>query len=92
MMATWGKVEADLAERATYNRLCWYNYGDGSGGFAVSEVPNDEEALFLYEIVGSMAEFMDFEIKPVIDLESAMPLAAAVMERTAAVSHQSTNI
>jgi hypothetical protein len=57
-------------------------YGDGSGGFTVSEVANDDDAAFLFEVVGALSEFLQFEIKPVIDLESALPLSAAIMQRT----------
>lgn len=81
-MDIWGKIEADVAQRPGTNRLCWYAYGDGSGGFFVSEIANDDDAAFLFEVVGALAEFVEFEIKPVVGLESTMALAAAVMERT----------
>lgn len=85
MMDIWGKVEADVAERPGMNRLCWFAFGDGSGGFSVSEVANDDDAAFLFEVVGALSEFLEFEVKPVVDLESVMPLTAAIMERTGAV-------
>lgn len=84
MMNMWGKVEADIAERPGTKRLCWYAYGDGSGGFSVSEIANDEDAAFLFEVIGALSEFLEFEVKPVVDLESALPLSAAIMERTSA--------
>ncbi len=35
-----------------------------------------------FEVVGALSEFLHYEIKPVIDLESTLSLSAAVMERT----------
>lgn len=81
MMGIWGKIEADLAERPGIDRLSWYSYGDGSGGFSVSEVADDQLA-FLFEILGALSEFMEFEVKPVVDLETALASMPAMMERT----------
>ena len=32
MTAAWGKLEADLTENPDFERVCWYMFGDGSGG------------------------------------------------------------
>ena len=38
MMDVWGKIEADTALNPDVERLCWYVYTDGSGGFTVNRV------------------------------------------------------
>ena len=82
MMEIWGKIEADLAEKSGVERLCWYLYSDGSGGFAVNRVADDTSALaFGPETALALEEFLEIETRPVHDLESAMPVIAAAMER-----------
>ena len=82
MMEIWGKIEADLAEKSGVERLCWYLYSDGSGGFAVNRVADDTSALaFGLETALALEEFLEIETRPVHDLESAMPVIAAAMVR-----------
>ncbi len=85
MMDTWGKLEADMAEHPGMNRHCWYLYSDGSGGFAVSEVADEESArAFGLELHLALGEFLDLDWRPVHDLESAMGPIMAAMERISA--------
>ena len=82
MMEIWGKIEADLAENPDVERLCWYLYSDGSGGFAVNRIADNDPALaFGLETALALGEFLEIETRPVHDLESAMPVIAAAMER-----------
>jgi hypothetical protein len=82
MMEIWGKIEADLAENPDVERLCWYLYSDGSGGFAVNRIADNTSALaFGLETALALEEFFEIETRPVHDLESAMPVIAAAMER-----------
>ena len=74
MMEIWGKIEADLAENPDVERLCWYLYSDGSGGFAVNRIADNDSALaFGLETALALEEFLEIETRPVHDLESAMP-------------------
>lgn len=83
MMAVWGKIEADMAANAGIERLCWYIFGDGAGGFTVSRVADDQAAnAFMLEIALALAEFLDMETRPVFDLASAMPAITSAMGRT----------
>lgn len=82
MMETWGKLEAELAEHPGMNRHCWYLFSDGSGGFAVSEVADEEAArAFGLELHLALAEFLELDLRPVHDLESAMGPIMAASER-----------
>ena len=82
MMDVWGKIEADTAENPDVERLCWYVYTDGSGGFTVNRVADNDSALaFGLEVALALEEFLEMETRPVLDLESAMPAIAAATQR-----------
>lgn len=82
MMATWGKLEADLATNPHMERLCWYLYLDGSGGFTVSRVADDDEAhRFGLEMALALGEFLELESRMVLDLDQSMPAIMKAMER-----------
>lgn len=82
MMAVWGKIEADTAERADSERLCWYLYSDGSGGFTVSRIADSDDASrFAMEIALSLGEFLELDSRTVLDLDGAMPAIAGAIER-----------
>lgn len=84
MMATWGKLEADMAENPSMERLCWYLYQDGSGGFTVSKVTDDESAQrFGLELSLALGEFLELDSRIVLDLDTAMPAIMNAMERIA---------
>ena len=82
MMAVWGKLESEADAHSEFERLCWYTYTDGSGGFTVSRL-KDEAAAHAWGLEQSLAlgEFMELEARPVQDLESAMPAITAAVER-----------
>ena len=82
MMDVWGKIEADTAQNPDVERLCWYVYTDGSGGFTVNRVADNDSALaFGLEVALALEEFLELETRPVLDLESAMPAIAAATQR-----------
>lgn len=81
MMEVWGKIEADMAERTSNQRLCWYLYADGSGGFTVSDVQDGEAEAFGLETTLALGEFLEFDTRPVFDMETAMPAIMAAMAR-----------
>jgi hypothetical protein len=82
MMATWGKLEAEEAENPNTERLCWYLYGDGSGGFTVSRVNDDVTAHQVgLETALALGEFLELESRTVLDLDTAMPAIMGAVER-----------
>lgn len=82
MMAVWGKIEADTAARTDTERLCWYAYSDGSGGFTVSKLADgDDASRFSLEIALALAEFLELDSRTVLDLDGAMPAIAGAIER-----------
>ena len=82
LMEIWGKIEADTAANPNVERVCWYMFGDGSGGFTVSKA-NDVDAAnaFGLEIALAMADFLELDSKIVLDLDAAMPAIIKGMER-----------
>lgn len=85
MMDIWGKIEADMAENPNTERVCWYLYGDGSGGFTVADVKDQETADTLgLETALALGEFLELDSRPVHDLETAMPAIMRAMERVTA--------
>ncbi len=82
MMATWGKLEAETAERPHSKRLCWYLYADGSGGVSVSEIADETAAhQFGLETALALGEFLELESRSVLDLDTAMPAIMGAVER-----------
>jgi len=81
MMEIWGKVEAAQAENPSIERVCWYIFGDGSGGFTVNKATDVEAATaFGLEVSLALGEFLEFDSKIVFDLDSAMPAILKGME------------
>lgn len=82
MMDTWGKIEAETAERPGLERLCWYLYADGSGGFTVSETSDEAVAsAFGLETALALGEFLEFDTRVVYDMDAAMPAIMAAVGR-----------
>lgn len=81
MMTVWGKIEADTAENPNVERLCWYMYGDGSGGFTVSKVADDAADTQALEFSLALGEFLEIDSRPVFDLDSAMPAIMGAIGR-----------
>jgi hypothetical protein len=74
MMTIWGKLEAAMAENPNVERLCWYISADASGGVTVSKALDVEAATaFELETCLALGEFLEFDHKVVLDLETAMP-------------------
>ena len=62
--------EADTAQNPDVERLCWYVYTDGSGGFTVNRVADNDSALaFGLEVALALEEFLEMETRPVLDLD-----------------------
>jgi hypothetical protein len=82
MMAVWGQLEAEQDAHPEVERLCWYLYADGSGGFTVADFKDDAAAhAWGLEQALALGEFLELDSRPVHDLESAMPAISAAMER-----------
>jgi hypothetical protein len=82
MMDRWAKIEAAQAENPSLERVCWYMFGDGSGGFIVNKATDVEAAsAFGLELSLAMSEFLEFDSKIVLDLDSAMPAIMKATER-----------
>lgn len=82
MMAVWGKIEADLAENTSVERVCWFLNADGTGGFTVDRVKDADAAMaFNLEVALSLGEFIELDSRPVLDLDAAMPAIAKSLER-----------
>jgi hypothetical protein len=74
MMERWGKIEAAQAENPSVERVCWYMFGDGSGGFTINKAIDVEAATaFGLEVSLALSEFLELDSKIVLDLDSAMP-------------------
>lgn len=82
MMERWGKIEAAQAENASIERVCWYIFGDGSGGFTVNKATDVDAAnAFGLEVSLALGEFLELDSKIVLDLDSAMPAILKGIER-----------
>jgi hypothetical protein len=82
LMALWGKVEVDQAENTSLERVCWYMFSDGSGGFTVVKA-NDIEAANAWglEVGLALGDLIELENKVVLELEAAMPAIQKALER-----------
>jgi hypothetical protein len=83
LMEIWGKIEADMAASPDLERVCWYMFSDGSGGFQVVKTHDAEAAAaFGLELSLALGEFLEFESKIVLDLDTAMPAIMKAVERS----------
>lgn len=74
MMATWGKLEASLAENPSVERLCWYITADATAGVTVDRVIDADAAAALnLETALALGEFLELDSRIVLDMETAMP-------------------
>jgi len=81
MMATWGKLEAALAENPDLERLSWYIFADGSGGSEVVRATDSAAAhQASLEMSLALGEFLDLDSRIVLDLDTAMPAIAKALE------------
>jgi hypothetical protein len=82
MMTVWGKIEADEAANPNSERLCWFIYGDGSGGFTVSRFTDPVAATAMgLEMTLALGEYLEMDVRPVLDLEAALPAITAAVGR-----------
>jgi hypothetical protein len=82
LMEIWGKIEADTAQNPNLERVCWYMFGDGTGGFTVNKVHDVEAAnAFGLEISLALGDFLELDSRVVLDLDSAMPAIVKAVER-----------
>jgi hypothetical protein len=82
LMDRWGKIEADQAQNPSVERVCWYMFGDGSGGFTVNKAVDAEAAnAFGLEVSLALSEFLELDSRIVLDLETAMPAIMKGVER-----------
>ena len=77
-----GKIEADQAQNPGVERVCWYIFGDGSGGFTVNRAVDIEAAnAFGLEISLALGDFLELDSRIVLDLDSALPAIQKGVER-----------
>ena len=82
MMAVWGQLESEQDSHPGMERVCWYLYTDGSGGFTVANVADEATAhAWGLEQTLALGEFLELDTRPILDLESAMPAITAAMAR-----------
>jgi hypothetical protein len=81
-MEIWGKIEADQAQNPSVERICWYMFGDGSGGVTVNKAVDIEAAnAFGLEISLALGDFLELDSKIVLDLDNALPAIQKAVER-----------
>jgi hypothetical protein len=82
MMERWSKLEAAQAEDTSSERLCWYLFADGSGGFTVNKVTDPDAAVaFELELALALSEFLELKTDICVDLDTAMPAILKGIER-----------
>jgi hypothetical protein len=82
MMQVWGKLEEAQATNPSVERLCWYIFGDGSGGLTVLKaIDVDAANAWGLEVTLALSEFLELESHVVLDMESAMPAILKAVER-----------
>jgi hypothetical protein len=82
LMEIWGKIEADTAQNPDLERVCWYMFGDGTGGFTVNKVHDPDAAnAFGLEIALALGDFLELDSRIVLELETAMPSILKAVER-----------
>ena len=82
-MERWGKIEADMEASPSIERIGFYMFGDGSGGLAISKV--DEAGLMLSLELGlALGEFVESDMRVIVDMESAAGAIANAVARVAA--------
>ena len=81
LMTVWGKLEERAAADSSSERVCWFQYSDGSGGVAIDKVKDVEAALALgLEQSLTLGEFIELDTKIGMDLDAALPLIIKAQE------------
>jgi hypothetical protein len=85
LMAVWGKLEERAAADPSSERICWFEYSDGSGGVTIEKVADLDAALALgLEHSLSLGEFIELETKIGIDLDTSLPAIMKAQENVSA--------
>ena len=81
LMSVWGKLEERTAADSSAERLCWFQFSDGSGGVTIDKVKDVEAALALgLEQSLTLSEFIEIDTKIGLDLESSLPMIMKAQE------------
>ena len=81
LMTIWGKFEQRAAADTSSERVCWFQFSDGSGGITVDKVKDVEAALALgLEQSLTLGEFIELDTKVGVDLDAALPLILKAQE------------
>ena len=76
-----GKLEAAQANNPSVERLCWYIFGDGSGGLTVIKaIDVDAANAWGLEVTLALSEYLEFESHVVLDMDTAMPAILKAVE------------
>jgi hypothetical protein len=81
LMSVWGKLEERTAADSSAERICWFQYSDGSGGVTIDKVKDVETALALgLEQSLTLGEFIEIDTKVGLDLDAALPMILKAQE------------
>ena len=81
LMAIWGKLEQRTAADSSSERVCWFQFSDGSGGVTIDKVKDVDAALALgLEQSLSLGEFIELDTKIGMDLDVALPMIIKAQE------------
>jgi hypothetical protein len=81
LMTVWGKLEERAAADSSSERVCWFQFSDGSGGVAIDKVKDVDAALALgLEQSLTLSEFIELDAKVGMDLDVALPLIIKAQE------------
>ena len=78
----WKFTHRIFVQNPNLERVCWYMFGDGTGGFTVNRVHDVEAAnAFGLEIALALGDFLELDSRIVLDLDVAMPSIVRAVER-----------
>jgi hypothetical protein len=81
LMTVWGKLEERAAADSSSERVCWFQFSDGSGGVVIDKVKDVDAALALgLEQSLTLGEFIELDAKVGMDLDVALPLIIKAQE------------
>jgi hypothetical protein len=81
LLSVWGKMEERAAADPSSERVCWFQFSDGSGGLTIDRVADVDAALALgLEQALTLGEFVELDTKIGVDLDVALPLIIKAQE------------
>jgi hypothetical protein len=81
LLKVWGKLEERSAADSSSERVCWFQFSDGSGGVTIDKVKDVEAALALgLEQSLTLGEFIELDTKIGVDLDASLPLIMKAQE------------